>query len=183
MDLTRVGGEISIGSGGVTGRWSPRPTKATDRLVFSPRRKKRWLPAPEVAPHHRPDRTPTHVPTTPTGPDTIPRARERPPTLDRHRCALRPCAMGNGERAQWLDRFGVSGIAAAKINRTADPRLLNATAAAGARQLAELLRFDSDGEVATMLKVPSMRIAETFEYTRRHSAIHERSGGAPPKVS
>jgi hypothetical protein len=88
--------------------------------------------------------------------------------------------MGNGERAQWLDRFGVSGIAAAKINRTADPRL---TAAAGARQLAELLRFDSDGEVATMLKVPSMRIAETFEYTRRHSAIHERSGGAPPKVS
>jgi hypothetical protein len=91
--------------------------------------------------------------------------------------------MGNGERAQWLDRFGVSGIAAAKINRTADPRLLNATAAAGARQLAELLRFDSDGEVATMLKVPSMRIAETFEYTRRHSAIHERSGGAPPKVS
>lgn len=73
--------------------------------------------------------------------------------------------MGNGGRRSGSIVFGVSGIAAAKFNRTADPRLLNATAAAGARQLAELLRFDRDGEVPKMLEVPSMRIAETFEYT------------------
>jgi hypothetical protein len=61
--------------------------------------------------------------------------------------------------------FGVSGIAAAKINRTADPRLLNATAAAGARQLCGVAQVRPRREVPTMLEVPSMRIAETFEYT------------------